>query len=99
MEVRISVKKNAEISFLFDNQKKEPNTKENSKLQAKVSIKCNMISKLTFGPMQSQGILLELNLGNKMPLFFKQTRTNASVKKPKWTQVTNTEGLSSSLIV
>ena len=94
MEAKISVKKNAEISFSFDNQKREPNTKENSKLQAKVTVKFNLISKLTLGPTagQPQSILLEINLGNKMPTFWKQMRTNATVKKPKWTQVANTEG-------
>lgn len=93
MEAKISVKKNPEISFVFDNQKREPNMKENSKLQAKVTIKCNLISKLSFGPIASKPsqILLEITT-DKLPSFSKQVRMNATVKKPKWTPVENTEG-------
>ncbi len=99
MEAKISVKKNPEISFTFDNQKKDPNTKEGSKLQAKVTAKCSLIKKLTLGPLlgQPQTILLEIIM-EKMPTFSKQMRSSASVKKPKWTIVSNTEGTNHFLI-
>ena len=94
MEMKISVKRNPEISFTFDNQKRDPSIKEKSKLQAKVTIKCQQIKKLTLGPIQSQPqtILLELTT-EAIPSFSKQTRSNASVKKPKWTPVTDTKGI------
>lgn len=93
METKISMKKNAEISFTFDNQKRDPNTKEGSKLQAKATIKCALIKKLTLGPLahQPQTVLLEIET-EKPPMFSKQMRSSASVKKPKWTAVADTEG-------
>ena len=94
METKISIKKNPEISFTFDNQKKDPNTKEGSKLQAKATLKCNLIKKLSMGtlPHQPQTILLEIET-DKLPTFSKQMRSSASVKKPKWTVVNDTEGI------
>ena len=93
MEAKISVKKNPEISFTFDNQKKDPNTKEGSKLQAKAVIKCSLIKRLVLGPSatQPQNAALEI-LMDKTPAFSKQMRSSASVKKPKWTPVNDTEG-------
>eukprot|EP00826_Nyctotherus_ovalis_P014737 TRINITY_DN1412_c0_g1_i6.p1 TRINITY_DN1412_c0_g1~~TRINITY_DN1412_c0_g1_i6.p1 ORF type:complete len:429 (+),score=32.19 TRINITY_DN1412_c0_g1_i6:341-1627(+) len=95
MEVKISVKKNPEISFTFDNQKKEQTVRENSKLQAKATVKCSPADKLgrvSFGPAPGQPDRFLLEIIGKMPIFSKQMRSNTSVKKPKWTAVNNAEG-------
>ena len=93
MEIKLSIKKTPEISFSFDNQKKDPNTKEGSKLQAKASLKCNLIKKLAVKPMshKPQTIIMEIEIA-RLPVFTRQMRTSAAVKKPKWTTVENTEG-------
>lgn len=94
MEGKLSVKKSPEITFTFDNQKKETTARENSKLQAKATVKCSpadKLEKLSFGPAPGQPDRFLLEIVGKMPIFAKQMRSNASVKKPKWTGVNNTE--------
>jgi hypothetical protein len=93
LEMKISGNKNSEISFVFDNQIKDPYSKEGSVLHAKVTMKCTSITKMVVDDKADQGryALFELHSG-KTPGFYKQTRSNASVKKPKWTTVSNTEG-------
>ena len=93
MEMKISVKKSSEITFFFDNQKKDPNTKEGSKLQTKAVFKCNLIKKIVVGPTMKFPLAIQIEIETeKLPLFSKQSRSNATVKKPKWNPVSNTEG-------